>query len=148
MSPRAGGSPCSAATQLGHRRRVQPARDLGRDGQPDGTGRVWAIGRAQPVAVLADHTNPLTDITFSPNGEMVATASADRTARVWKASTGAVLSTLAGSSRHRHGRPLLRQREGWLRAAATRRCDAGTSSTRRCSGSSPTCRRPWFGRAS
>ena len=79
--------------------------------------------------MLADHDNPLTDITFSPNGEMVATASADRTARIWKASTGAVLSTLLVHGDTVTGVRFVGNTQVVTAAVATRRYDAGTSSS-------------------
>jgi WD40 repeat protein len=41
--------------------------------------------------VLHGHTARLTDASFSPNGRLIVTASADKTARVWEAATGRLL---------------------------------------------------------
>src|SRR5262249_3678605 len=45
---------------------------------------------------LAGHKNLVVDISFSPDGNFVVTASRDRTARVWKADNGQQVALLAG----------------------------------------------------
>ncbi len=45
--------------------------------------------------VLRGHTAPVTSVRFSPDGTEVVTASRDTTARIWDASTGALLVRLA-----------------------------------------------------
>lgn len=47
------------------------------------------------VSALKGHTERATDIAFSPNNNQVATASADRTARLWS-SDGSALRTFGG----------------------------------------------------
>ena len=51
-------------------------------------------GRA--VSELVGHTNDLNSVAFSPDGQLVVTASADGMARVWKASTGQSVDELRG----------------------------------------------------
>ncbi|MBN1583152.1 MAG: N-acetylmuramoyl-L-alanine amidase, partial [Anaerolineae bacterium] len=76
----------------------------------DKTARVWNVepytGDAEQGAKeferalfsLSGHTGSVNDITFSPNGKRLATASADKTARLWNADSGAELFVLLGHS--------------------------------------------------
>jgi WD40 repeat protein len=45
---------------------------------------------------LAGHTEPLSDVAYSPDGTRLATSSGDRTIKVWDASSGELLFTIAG----------------------------------------------------
>src|SRR5205085_2976114 len=51
---------------------------------------------AEPRVILKGHTLALGGLAYSANGLHVATASYDRTAKVWEAATGKELATLAG----------------------------------------------------
>jgi WD40 repeat protein len=46
------------------------------------------------VVTLAGHLGPVYDVTFSPNGRQVATASADGTVKLWDKATGEELLAL------------------------------------------------------
>jgi WD40 repeat protein len=48
------------------------------------------------VRTFTGHTEPITDLAFSPDGTMIVSASLDDTAKLWDASTGAELLTLSG----------------------------------------------------
>jgi predicted oxidoreductase (fatty acid repression mutant protein) len=48
------------------------------------------------MVALTGHADRVLAAAFSPDGTRVVTASADRTARVWDAATGAVIAVLAG----------------------------------------------------
>jgi WD40 repeat protein len=69
-------------------------------GEPDDR-RPWEwrylMRRCQPhIVVLRGHEGRITDVSYSPSGRLVATASMDGTVRVWDASTGRQLHILAG----------------------------------------------------
>jgi WD40 repeat protein len=67
----------------------------------DGTAVRFLLARATHALegqelVLAGHQGPVWDAGTSPDGALIATASSDRTARIWDARTGALVHTLAG----------------------------------------------------
>src|SRR5215213_8116875 len=56
--------------------------------------------QSEPAGVKLDgHTADVNSVAFSPSGSLVVTASADGTARVWDAATGAVVGELHGHTR-------------------------------------------------
>ena len=89
----------------GHRGALPPVDD---QSEPD---RMWrlALHRMdircydQELAVLVGHEGSVRDVAFSPDGGILATASDDRSARLWNTQTGAELAALAG-----HEGPVLR----------------------------------------
>src|SRR5262249_31015224 len=50
---------------------------------------LWRPGEPQPMAVLAGHTAPVVALAVSRDGTMLASASWDRTARLWPVAGGA-----------------------------------------------------------
>ncbi len=52
----------------------------------DGTIRQWNIGVTQEIQTLTAHAEPVEQVTFSPDGRFLATASDDGTARIFAAS--------------------------------------------------------------
>jgi WD40 repeat protein len=64
------------------------------------SAKVWDCGNRAVVATLKGHSKDVSSAVFSPDGELILTASPDGTARVWNATGGALLATLT------HGQPL------------------------------------------
>lgn len=61
----------------------------------NGVAKIWSMPQVQKVYTLKGHTERATDIAFSPTQNQVATASADRTAKLWN-SEGCLLKTFEG----------------------------------------------------
>lgn len=78
-----------------------------------GAGRTWetlsvfeeARAADSQVMALSGHSDRVTSAAFSPDGREIATASYDRTARIWDATTGLQLVSATGHA-------------GWLRSVA------------------------------
>ncbi|MGH8906796.1 MAG: WD40 repeat domain-containing protein [Egibacteraceae bacterium] len=59
------------------------------DDQEKQTVRVWDAATGKPIGQpLTGHTERVNEVVFSPDGNTLATASADQTARLWDATTG------------------------------------------------------------
>lgn len=56
--------------------------------------RLWEIPSGEPLMVLEGHSGIVWGLAFSPDGQLLASASADTTARVWDWHSGALLETL------------------------------------------------------
>jgi hypothetical protein len=74
------------------------ATPVGTAGYPPGALNVFQEARAADaqVLVLTGHTGWVTSAAFSPNGRRIVTASFDKTARVWDATSGQQLLVLRG----------------------------------------------------
>ena len=67
-------------------------------GGVEGVGRIWSA-EGQLLHELVGHKKPITDIAFSSDGQRLATASDDETARIWDAVTGESLRRLVGTAK-------------------------------------------------
>lgn len=60
--------------------------------------QLWDIGSGTLIRQFAGHTDFLTKVSFSPDGQWVLTGSDDNTARLWDAATGKELRRFTGFS--------------------------------------------------
>lgn len=60
-----------------------------------GVATLWSMPRVSKVSALKGHTERATDVAFSPVHDHLATASADRTAKLWN-TDGSLLKTFEG----------------------------------------------------
>ncbi|GAB2269825.1 hypothetical protein Dimus_004743 [Dionaea muscipula] len=60
-----------------------------------GVAKIWSMPQLEKISVLKGHAERATDVKFSPLYDHVATASADRTAKLWN-SDGVLLKTFEG----------------------------------------------------
>jgi WD40 repeat protein/tRNA A-37 threonylcarbamoyl transferase component Bud32 len=82
-------------------RRVQQLLDLQmpHDGEPDLRGFEWHYWRRLVEGsqlTLTGHTDTITAVAFSPDRRRLASASLDRTVKIWEVATGQELRTLTG----------------------------------------------------
>jgi WD40 repeat protein len=61
---------------------------IGAIGGSSGEAWLWDLPRRRRLRVFAGHKGPVRAVALSPDGTMAATGSTDRTARLWKPSTG------------------------------------------------------------
>lgn len=59
-------------------------------------GEIWNLSNQQQIHTLGGHLDWVYDVAISPNGQMLASASADNTIRLWNSQTGALLRVLEG----------------------------------------------------
>ncbi|MCP4361295.1 MAG: hypothetical protein GY796_25075, partial [Chloroflexi bacterium] len=65
----------------------------------DKTARIWDVATGEELQVLTGHTAGLTNVAYSPDGKLIATASdePDVTVKIWNAETGQELFALPPS---------------------------------------------------
>ena len=60
--------------------------------------RIWDLETRKPLRTLQGHTDAITSISYSKDGNRLLTTSFDNTARIWDVDTGAQLQLLEGHS--------------------------------------------------
>ena len=68
----------------------------------DGRIALWQAGRQQPDAVFEGHSAPIVALAVSPDSSTLATASWDRTVRLWNIANGAA-EVLEGHTQNVNG---------------------------------------------
>lgn len=70
-------------------------------GHPDNKIKVWDVASGRVIRTLAGHTADVFDLAVSPDAQLIASGSMDRTVKLWRLSDGALLwSTPAGEPGH------------------------------------------------
>lgn len=72
---------------------------------PTAIANATSQGRCPFIMALTGDTGPVRTAVFSPDGTRVLTASADQTARIWDAKTGALLAPPLGTLATNNGQP-------------------------------------------
>jgi dipeptidyl aminopeptidase/acylaminoacyl peptidase len=62
----------------------------------DGMAKVWDVASGRELLTLRGHTTDVSSVSWSPDGQRLATGSYDGTAKVWNAASGRELLTLKG----------------------------------------------------
>jgi WD40 repeat protein len=65
-------------------------------GSNDKLVKVWSVSARKEVASLAGHTNYVSSVAFSPDGQHIVSGSGDNLVKVWSVSGGKDLASLAG----------------------------------------------------
>lgn len=65
-------------------------------GYGDGQVQVWSVTEGERVTILRGHEKMVYQAAFSPDGNSIATASADATVKLWESQTGELLFTFSG----------------------------------------------------
>ena len=91
----------------------------------DGRIAIWTAGKTEPDAVLEGHEAPIAALAASPDGTMLASASWDRTVRLWPLAGGrAARARRAYPERQRRG-VLARRPHAGQRQLRSERCGSG-----------------------
>ncbi|KAI1783249.1 WD40 repeat-like protein [Ganoderma leucocontextum] len=91
--PTDGGVPVKALSFDPESRRIVTAHG-GRDAEH--VVRIWDVATGAALAALAGHTMLVTDVSFSPDGRSVLSASCDGSAKIWDAEEGRETASLEG----------------------------------------------------
>ena len=101
---------------------------------------IWTPGKPVPDAILRGHEGPIVALAVSPDGATLASASWDRTVRLWPLAGGPPI-VLKDTSRTSTASPSRPMAQRWLAPAMTRQCEFGRCRSQPLR-SSRNCRRP------
>lgn len=66
----------------------------------DKTARIWDAQTGQQLLTLEGHSQGISDVCWSPQGNYICTASDDHTLKLWDVETGKSLKTLTGHTNY------------------------------------------------
>ena len=58
--------------------------------------KIWNLETGAVVRTLSGHSNAVSSVAVSPDGQFVASGSWDKTIKIWNPKTGELLRTLTG----------------------------------------------------
>lgn len=61
--------------------------------------KIWDLNSEQVSRTLDDHRKPITSLSLSGNGQIIASGSRDNTIKIWDLSTGKLIQTLEGHTK-------------------------------------------------
>ena len=77
----------------------------------DHTLKLWDLASGREVRTLTSHSNVVTDVAVTPDGQRAVSASHDQTLKVWDLASGRELHTLTGHSSWTRTFPISTNRE-------------------------------------
>jgi WD40 repeat protein len=58
--------------------------------------KLWRVSDGSLVRTLTEHTDWVSSVAFSPDGQVLVSGSGDRTIKLWRVSDGSLVRTLTG----------------------------------------------------
>ncbi|MBW4511750.1 MAG: serine/threonine protein kinase [Scytonematopsis contorta HA4267-MV1] len=77
-----------------------PLVSEGKTGNQDTTIKLWNISTRKLVRALKGHQRDVRSVSFSPDGQTLASGSHDKTIKLWRPNTGELLHTFFGHTNH------------------------------------------------
>ncbi len=62
----------------------------------DKTIKLWDVASGRELRTLSGHTDPVSSVAFSPDGNVLASGGGDNTIKLWDVASGRELRTLSG----------------------------------------------------